>query len=59
MIVVDLETTGVDPRKHSILSIGAVDFNNQENYFYGECRIREGALIDNYALAVMVLLLKK
>src|SRR3989344_2493483 len=34
MIVIDVETTGVIPTKHSILSIGAIDFNNPENQFY-------------------------
>lgn len=52
MIVVDLETSGSDYREHSILSIGAVDFNNKNNTFYGECRIREGTLIDDEALKV-------
>ena len=46
MIVVDVETTGVDARKNSIVSIGAVDFENQKNQFYGECKIWEGAEID-------------
>ena len=45
MIVVDVETTGIDPKKHAILSIGAVEFENPENQFYGECRIWEGAEI--------------
>ena len=52
MIVADLETTGLDSRKHSILSIGAMDFENQENTFYGECRIRENSEIDEEALRV-------
>jgi len=39
MIVADIEATGLDPRKHSILSIGAVDFEHPERQFYGECRI--------------------
>jgi len=50
MIVIDTETSGLDSRKHSILSIGAVDFNNFNNYFYGECRLRDGAEIDEKAL---------
>lgn len=52
MIVIDTETSGLDSRKHSILSIGAVEFENPENYFYGECRLREGAEIDLQALNV-------
>ena len=37
MIVIDLETSGIDPMEHSILSLGAVDFDNPEYFFYGEC----------------------
>jgi DNA polymerase III epsilon subunit-like protein len=36
MIVVDVETTGLDPKRLSILSIGAVDFANPGRYFYTE-----------------------
>ena len=43
MIIVDIETTGVYPEKHAILSIGAVEFEHPENQFYEECRIWEGA----------------
>ncbi len=52
MIVVDLETSGLDEKKHSILSIGAVEFNNPDNIFYGECRMRDDADVDPAALAV-------
>lgn len=52
MIVVDVETTGVDPQKHSIVSIGAVDFSNPQNCFYQECRIWDGAEIMPKALEV-------
>ncbi len=45
MIVVDVETSGFDPRKHSIVSIGAIDWENPTNQFYEECRIWEGAEI--------------
>lgn len=38
MIIVDIETTGVDPQTHGIVSIGAVDYDTGET-FYGECRI--------------------
>ena len=38
MIVLDIETTGTDPRFHSIASIGAVDFDEPERgEFYEEC----------------------
>ncbi len=52
MIAVDIETSGTDPRIHSILSIGAVDMKNPDNRFYGECRAFEGAVIEQEALNV-------
>lgn len=52
MIAVDVETTGVFPHKHSILSIGAVDMANPSNTFYAECRAWDGAEIEDEALAV-------
>jgi DNA polymerase III epsilon subunit-like protein len=52
MIIVDVESSGTDPIKHSILSIGALDFDNPQNQFYGECKIWEGAHIMDEALVV-------
>lgn len=52
MIVVDVETTGIDPKLHSILSIGACDFSNPLRTFYGECRIRDGAECQDEALEI-------
>lgn len=52
MIVVDVETTGTDPQNHSIISIGALDFSNPENQFYGECRPWKGAKINKQALKI-------
>ena len=52
MIVIDIEASGVDYKKHSIVSLGAVDFSNPDNRFYGECQIWEGAHIMDEALAV-------
>jgi DNA polymerase III epsilon subunit-like protein len=52
MIALDIETTGVNPRKHSIVSIGAVDFKNPTNQFYDECRIWEGAHISEEAMPI-------
>ncbi len=52
MIVLDVETTGTNPDVHSIVSIGAVDFNNPTEQFYKECRIWDGARVEQEALAV-------
>lgn len=52
MIVVDVETTGLDPNKNSLLSIGAIDFQKPERSFYEECRVWEGAQIEEDALTV-------
>lgn len=52
MVVVDVETTGLNAFKHSIVSIGAVDFLRPSEMFYGECRIWMGAEVDDAALAV-------
>lgn len=52
MIVVDVEASGTEYHKHSIVSIGALDFDNPSNTFYEECRIWEGAHIMDEALLV-------
>lgn len=52
MIVLDIEASGTDPHKHSILSLGALDFYNPKNIFYAECRVWEGAHIMKEALEV-------
>ena len=52
MIVIDVETSGLDPKENGLLSIGAVDFENPETKFYGECRLKEDAKIDPKALEV-------
>jgi DNA polymerase III epsilon subunit-like protein len=52
MIVVDVEASGTNYEKHSIVSLGAVDFDNPENRFYGECHIWDGAHIMEEALEV-------
>ncbi len=52
MIIIDIESSGTDPRVHSLLSIGAVEYEHPENRFYGECRAFTGAHIDPEALAV-------
>lgn len=52
MIILDVEASGIDQHKDSLLSIGAFDFDNPENQFYGECKIWNGAHINADALAV-------
>ena len=51
MIVVDIEATGMNWDQHSLVSIGAVDFNDPGRQFYKECRIWDGAKIEEEALA--------
>jgi len=52
MVIVDVEASGVSPEKDSLVSVGAVDFANPQNRFYEECRIWDGAHIEDEALAV-------
>lgn len=52
MIVLDVEASGTDYRKHSIVSVGALDLANPKNRFYEECRIWDGAHIMDEAMAV-------
>ena len=48
MIIVDLETTGADYKEHSITQIAAIEFENPGNRFEMECRIWDGAQIDDF-----------
>lgn len=52
MLILDIEASGTNYEKHSIVSIGAVDFDNPDNRFYKECRIWDGAHIMEEALEV-------
>jgi len=52
MLVIDVEASGTDYHKHSIVSLGALDLANPKNRFYEECRIWDGAHIMDEALAV-------
>jgi DNA polymerase III epsilon subunit-like protein len=52
MIVVDVETCGLDPKKNSIVAVGALEYERPENQFYIEHRIWDGADIDDGALKV-------
>ena len=52
MIVIDIEASGTEYSKHSIVSIGALDFDNPTNRFYGECRVWDGAHMNVDSLAI-------
>ncbi len=52
MIVLDIEASGTEYGVHSIVSLGALDFDNPTNQFYDECRIWDGAHVMEGALAV-------
>ncbi len=52
MLVLDVEASGTEAHKHSIVSLGALDFANPSNRFYGECRVWDGAHIMDEALVV-------
>ncbi len=52
MIVIDIEASGTNYEKHSIVALGALDFDNPTNRFYAECRIWDGAHINDESLAI-------
>ncbi len=52
MLVVDVEASGVDYAKNSIISVGAIDFEHPGRQLYEECRIWEGAHIEPEATAI-------
>ncbi len=52
MIILDVETTGINPYKNSIVSIGAIEFENPSNKIYLECRPFDNAVIEDAALKV-------
>lgn len=52
MLVVDCEMTGLEPTLHSIVSVGAVDLDHPERQLYEECRMWDGAKVEDEALAV-------
>lgn len=51
LIIVDIETTGLNRLKSGVCSIGAVDFNSEKS-FYAECRISRKCTIDDMAIKI-------
>ena len=45
MIIVDLEASGTEYYKHSIVSVGALELENPKDRFYLECKMWDGAHI--------------
>ena len=52
MIVLDIETTGLNPKKHSVIEVAAIEFDNPQNVFNEICRKWPGAEIDQKALDI-------
>lgn len=52
MIVLDIEASGTEYGLHSIVSLGAIDYENPTREFYEECRVWDGAHIMEEALKV-------
>ena len=52
MLILDIEASGLNYEKNSIVSLGALDLENPTNRFYAECRVWDGAHIEEEALAV-------
>lgn len=52
MLIVDVESSGTDAHKHSIVSVGAIDFANPTYRLYEECRVWDGAHIMDEAMKV-------
>lgn len=52
VVIFDAETTGLDARRNSMVSLGAVDPDRPDEPFYEECRVFEGAEISPDALKV-------
>ena len=51
LIVLDIETTGISPIKNCMVSLGAVDFDS-EREFYQECHIYDDSEVTPIALEI-------
>ena len=52
MIIVDCETTGLEPYRHALVSVGAVKYEEQHKTFYSEMKPIDGTEISERALEV-------
>mgnify|MGYP001568271871 FL=1 len=52
MIIVDIETTGLNPYKHSICEIGAIKFEDPSKFFHKFVRIDNNNEIDQKSLEI-------
>lgn len=52
ILVVDLETTGLNSEKNSILQIGAVWLSGRKGEFFLDCRVWPGATVEPEALRI-------
>jgi len=52
MLVLDVEASGLDYEKCSIISIGALDLAHTENQLYEECHVWDGAHMEDGAIEV-------
>jgi DNA polymerase III epsilon subunit-like protein len=52
MIILDIETSGLDERENCMLSLGAVELEDPTQEFYEECRVYSDRLIYDAALAI-------
>lgn len=53
MLVIDIEGSGTEHHKHSIVSIGALTLEEPANRFYGECRIWEAKDVRGTSLGLV------
>ena len=53
MIVLDIEASGLDSGRCGIWQIGALDFENPDNYFLEEGRIDDEDIVEQDALKVI------